>query len=215
VLFPVALIAGRRWRALLAAAVSGLVFTALGLAAFGPAAFLAFLHDLPQLRVIVDGGGLPWGQMPSPYVLLLSLRAAPDAAMLAQALAALGAALCVWRAWRDPHAPFEAKAAVLFAGAMLVSPYLFGYDLTWAAVAVAFLAILGLRDGFCRGEREILLAAWLAPVVLMPAFFLCRAQFGCLALILLLAAAMRRTARVPSPSPTPLSPGAPPAPDRP
>jgi hypothetical protein len=191
-LFPLALIAARRWQTLVAAALTATVFGAVSLAAFGMPTATAFLRDLPVLRDIVDRAGLPWAQMPSPYVLLLSLHAAPAAAMLIQAATALGAAICVWRAWSSAAAPFEAKAAALFAGSMLVSPYLFTYDMTWAAVAIAFLAILGLRDGFVRGEREILVAAWLAPVLVIPIFWLCGVQLGCAVMAMLLAAAMRR-----------------------
>jgi hypothetical protein len=200
-LFPLALIASRRWQALMTAAVTALAFTALGVAAFGPPTTLAFFHDLPQLRDIVDRAGLPWGQMPSPYVLLLSLHA-PSLAATMQALAAIGAAVCVWLAWRNDSAPFEAKAAALFAGSMLVSPYLFTYDLTWDAVAIAFLAMLGLREGFIRGERDMLAAAWLAPLALYPLYWLTGVQLGCAVLMMLLAAAMRRATR---PSSLPLT----------
>jgi hypothetical protein len=191
VLFPVALVAARRWQAIGAAALSATAFSALALAAFGPATALAFLHDLPTLHDIVDRAGLPWGMMPSVYVLMLSLHAPPGAAALAQGLAAFAAALCVWRAWRRPTVPFEAKAAVLCTASLLVSPYLFTYDLTWAALAIGFLAILGLRDGFGRFEREIIVAAWFAPLLLMPIFWVCGVQFGAVMSAVLLGAAMR------------------------
>jgi hypothetical protein len=194
-LFPVALIAGGRWQTVVSAALTAILLTALGVVAFGTPTALAFLHDLPSLRAIVDGGGLPWAQMPSPYVLLLSLRAPPFAAGLAQAAIALGAALVVWRAWRCGDAPFEARAAVLCAGSVLVSPYLFTYDLTWAALAIAFLAILGLREGFGRGERDILFAAWVAPLAFVPLYWAGGVQLGCAVPIILLAVAARRTNR--------------------
>src|SRR5439155_17915769 len=87
---------------------------------------------------------------------------------------------------------FEAKAATLLAGSLLVSPYLFYYDLTWAALAVGFLALLGLRTGFLRFEREILLLAWLAPALMPPVQMLSAVQLGFPALLLLLWAAQRR-----------------------
>jgi hypothetical protein len=197
VLFPLALVASRRWQALVSAAVTAVGFTALAVAAFGLPTTSAFLRDLTQLGDIVDRAGLPWGQMPSPYVLMLSLHAARLAAAV-QTLAALGAAICVWLAWRNEHASFEAKAAALFASSMLVSPYLFIYDLTWDAVAIAFLAILGLRGGFLRGEREVLVAAWVAPLALYPLYWLTGLQLGCAVLVMLLVAAMRRAMQPPS-----------------
>src|SRR5260370_20377970 len=109
--------------------------------------------------------------MPSPYIFALSLGAPASAAAVLQGAVALFAACGVWWGWRNRAAPFEAKAATLMAGSVLVSPYLFAYDLTWAAAAVGWLALLGLRTGFRRGEREVLLVAWLAPGM-MPAMYL-------------------------------------------
>lgn len=198
-LFPVALIAGRRWQTVASAALTAIVFTGVGVAAFGTPTALAFLHDLPSVGDVVDRAGLPWGQMPSPYVLMLSLHAPVVAAALVQAVAALAAAICVWHAWRRDAAPFEAQAAALLVGSLLVSPYLFTYDWTWLAVALAYLAILGLREGFGRFERDALFAVWLAPLALVPLFWLTGVQLGCVALAAMLAVAMRR-ATAPRPS---------------
>ena len=196
-LFPVALIASRRWQTTVAAAVTAILFAAISVVVFGTPTALAFLRDLPTLSAIVDGGGLPWGQMPSPYVLMLSLHGAAVVAGLAQTAAAFGAALCVWRAWRRPGGAVEAKAAVLLAASLLVSPYLFTYDLTWGALAIAFLVIAGLRDGFAAGERDLLFSAWLAPFVLAPLYWLLGVQFGCVVCIMLLILGMRRLRRFP------------------
>ncbi|HML10612.1 MAG TPA: glycosyltransferase family 87 protein [Stellaceae bacterium] len=200
VLFPLAFIAGRRWQALISAAVTATLFSLAGVAVFGLPTTLGFLRDLPTLRDIVDRGGLPWGQMPSPYVLLLSLGVPFVLAALAQGAAALAAAVCVWRAWRRDDVPFEARAAVLMVGSLLVSPYLFTYDWTWVAVALGFLAILGLRDGFRRHERDILFAVWVAPLALMPLYWLLKVQLGCVALAMTLAIAMKRVTAPPSSS---------------
>ncbi|HTZ37320.1 MAG TPA: glycosyltransferase family 87 protein [Stellaceae bacterium] len=196
-LFPVALVAARRWQALAAAALSATLFAGLGLAAFGGDTALAFLRDLPTLRDIVDRGALPWGQMPSAYVAALSAGAPPAVATVLQAVVALGAAFCVWRAWRSPATgspavAFEARAAVLLAGSVLVSPYLFTYDLTWVAAAIGCLVRLGLRDGFGRGERDVLFAAWLAPALMVPFYWMTGVQLGAAMLVLPLGAAMRR-----------------------
>jgi hypothetical protein len=111
-----------------------------------------------------------------------------------QAIVALFAGGCVYRAWRNPAAPFGAKAATLLVGAMLVSPFLFTYDLTWAALAVGWLALLGLRTGFLRWEREVLLLAWLVPMAMAPVHALTQVQLGFPALLLLLVVAVRRAA---------------------
>jgi hypothetical protein len=196
-LFPLALVAEGRWRSIAAAAATVLALVAASLALFGWADWAAFLHHLPLTMAMGEEGAVPWGTMPSPYVFALSLGAPAAAAGVLQGAVALFAAGCVWRAWRQPGAAFEAKAATLMAGSLLVSPYLFYYDLTWAALAVAWLATLGLASGFRRGEREILLFAWLAPAVMQPVHLATSVQLGFPAVLLLLVAAVRRAATAP------------------
>jgi glycosyl transferase family 87 len=196
VLFPLALLAEGRWRTIAAAAVTVLALVLASLLAFGWETWAAFLRHLPVTGAMGTMGAVPWGTMPSPYVFLLALGAPPHAATGVQAAVALFAAFCVWRAWRHKDAAFEAKAATLVAASLLVSPYLFYYDLVWAALAVAWLALLGLRTGFARGEREILLFAWLAPAVMPSLFALIPLQLGFPAVLLLLVAAVRRATQL-------------------
>lgn len=192
VLFPLALLAAGCWRSIAAAAVTVTAVVLASLAAFGWDTWAAFLHHLPVSEAMATLGAVPWGTMPSPYVFALAVGAPAPAAAGLQAAAALFAAICVWRAWRHKEAAFEAKAATLLAASLLVSPYLFYYDLTWAALAVAWLAMLGLKTGFRRGEREILLFAWLAPAVMPSVFALVPLQLGFPAVLLLLVVAVRR-----------------------
>jgi hypothetical protein len=192
VLFPIALAASHRWRAFASAAVTSVVFSAVSVAVFGWSTVDAFLHDLPLIRTLVDSGFLPWGMMPSPYVFALSLGSTAPIAMALQIATAAAAALCVWFAWRDREAPFEAKAAVLVIASLLVSPYIFYYDLTWAGLGIGWLAMLGLRCGFRPGERDILFVAWLTPWLMLMCQRVFHVQIGFPMLIALLALGMTR-----------------------
>jgi hypothetical protein len=60
--------------------------------------------------------------------------------------------------WRS-DLPFDLKAAALAVGAVLVTPYVFAYDLVVLAVPVAFLLRFGLARGFLRFEGLALAAA--------------------------------------------------------
>jgi hypothetical protein len=102
------------------------------------------------------------------------------------------AALCVWRAWRCPTAPFEARAAVLLSASLMVSPYLFSYDLMWAGLAVIWLCRLAGRSGSLPWEGMILLAAWIAPFLMAPVHWLAHVQIGVPVLLLLLVLATHR-----------------------
>jgi hypothetical protein len=197
VLFPLALLAEGRWRSIVAAAATVLALAAASLAAFGWTSWAAFLDHVPLTLAMGEQGAVPWGTMPSPYVFALSLGAPTIVGDALQGVVALFAAGCVWRVWHSREAPFEAKAATLVAGSLLVSPYLFYYDLTWAAAAVAWLALLGLKGGFLRGEREILLFAWLAPAFMPPVHLLTSLQIGFPAVLLLLIVAVRRAEMTP------------------
>jgi hypothetical protein len=193
VLFPLALMASGRWRSFGAAALTVAFIVAASLMAFGWDTAAAFLAYLPRMRAIVDNGWVPWGLMPSAYVFALSLGVPNWGAAALQAAVLCFAALCVWRAWRCPTAPFEARAAVLLSASLMVSPYLFSYDLMWAGLAVIWLSRLAGRSGFLPWEWVILLAAWIAPLLMAPLHWLAHVQIGVPVLLLLLVLAIRRT----------------------
>ena len=194
VLFPLALLAEGRGRSLAAAALTAILMGAASLVVFGWDTYAAFFAHLPLTQGMADRGGVPWGTMPSAYVFALSLGTSLHAAAGLQVLVALFAALCAWRAWRRPGAPFETRAAVLLTGSLLVSPYLFYYDLLWAALAVCWLALLGLREGFGRVDREVLLLAWLAPVLMVPTQWATGVQIGFPVVLALLMLAIGKAA---------------------
>jgi hypothetical protein len=58
--------------------------------------------------------------------------------------------------WRSRSVDFSLKAAALAAGTLLVTPYLFLYDLMVLAIAVAFFVRVGLDEGFARHELPAL-----------------------------------------------------------
>lgn len=192
VLFPLALLAEGRWRTIAAAGVTVLALVAASIVAFGWETWAAFLHHLPITQAMAEHGAVPWGMMPSGYVFALSLGAPVAAAWALQGAGAALAAGCVWRTWRNRAVGFEAKAATLIAGSLLVSPYLFYYDLLWATLAIGWLVMLGLRDGFRRGEREVFLFAFVVPALMPPVQMLTSVQLGFPAMLLLLIMAARR-----------------------
>lgn len=197
VLFPVALVAAGNWRAFIAAAITATLFVLISIWVFGGETLVAFIHDMPSAGRLIDDGIPPWG-MPSPYVSALVLNASRSVAAALQGIAALAAAAGVWLAWRSAATPFALRAATLAAGTLLVSPYVFYYDMTWTGLAVGWLALFAARTEFLRGEREILFAAWVAPLVMVPVCKLTGIQIGCVALVLLFAATLRRLNAAPS-----------------
>jgi hypothetical protein len=102
--------------------------------------------------------------MPSIFAQLRMVGLPPLLAYAGQAIGALCAAAALWQIWRRPT-PLALRAAALMLATFLVSPYVFDYDLAWLAFPIAWLTAHGLQHGWQRGERELLLAAWLLPAL--------------------------------------------------
>ncbi len=190
-LIPIALIFGRQWTAFAAATVTTLAFAVVSLLAFGVQDWLAFLANLEYATAVLEDGRLPWAKMPSIFATLRLLGTPVDWAYLAQILLALGAAVAVALVWWRP-VPLPLAAAVLTSGALLVSPHLNDHDLALLAVPIALLAWHAHQEGWHRGEREILVVAWLAPVITALVAEPTHLQVGFLCLLAIFALAVKR-----------------------
>jgi hypothetical protein len=159
-LAPVALLAARNWRALLATAASALLIAAATTAAFGFGAWRLFHANAGSHgRVVLEtmyGAGYPnWAAS-----VFWSARAfgAPDriayAIQTASALAAIGIA---WGYSRTMAERDERSTILICALSLLLSPYLYSSDMVAYSLGVALLAAR-------RGGPSLLLAClWLAP----------------------------------------------------
>ncbi len=191
VLLPLAFICLRAWPAFFAAALSALAFLGLSVAVLGVGTLDAFVGNLPLVRAILEAGWLPWAKMPT-FFAFASLLGAP--AVLAYALQALGAACaigCVVWIWRQP-VDYALKASALVTGTLLVSPYLFDYDLALLALPLAWLGMHGLRTGWRRGERTLLAMCWVSPVFIAPLTGAIHLQFAPFLQLALLLSILRR-----------------------
>ena len=156
VLFPLVLIATGRWRVVASAALTAAALAALAWLAFGTAPWLAMTQTLSTAnQLVLTDGGMGWGKLQSVFGLVRALGGGETLAWVVQGgLAVAIAAALVWL-WRG-DAPFELKAAALAVGTVLVTPYVFAYDLVVLAVPVAFLLRIGLAHGFMRWEASAL-----------------------------------------------------------
>ncbi|HEX6978889.1 MAG TPA: glycosyltransferase family 87 protein [Alphaproteobacteria bacterium] len=162
-LVPLALLCGRQWTAFCSASVTTLVFAGASVAVLGVEPWIAFFDNIPKVAPLLDNGWLPWVLMPSVYVGLRTIGLdAAHAYAIHIIVAAVVAGTVAW-VWRG-RAPLHLAGAVLAAGAVLMSPYLFHYDLALLAVPIAILAAEGIRQGRLVGENGILILAWLTPL---------------------------------------------------
>ncbi len=165
-LVPLALVCGRQWRALASAALTVPVFVGLSLLVLGSETMTAFLERLPIVAQWVAENRLPLNKMPTFFAFARLLGAPVSYAYAGHFAVALPVAAVVALIWyrhdpRDQALP----AAALTAGSLLISPYLFDYDLVWLALPLAWFAACAMRDGWRRGERAWLLAIWLLPAL--------------------------------------------------
>jgi hypothetical protein len=165
-LFPVALLAGRRWVAFAAAAATTLLLIALSLAVFGMATWQAFLGSVDKTNDVLLRGGSAWTKLQSAYAIVFQLSGSLRAALIAQVTTTLGLAAALAWLWAK-RAPFACKAAALAAASYLATPYAYIYDAPVLATAAAFLLRDGLERGFGRTSKVLIALA-----LLMPAGFL-------------------------------------------
>jgi len=193
VLIPLALLASRHWRALIATGVSGALFSAVSLAAFGPATWRAFFSNFAiTQKLVLDRGGIHFNTLQSIFGAVMMWGGSLSAGYAAQVIYALIAASAVIWVWKGER-PFAVKAASLSAGCLMVSPYLLQYDLVLLALPVAWLAMEGFEKGFLPYEKAVLVISWLLPRISLPMALMARIPLAPIVIIVLLAAILRRT----------------------
>lgn len=196
VLLPLALVAGRQWRALAGTVVSSLGLLALSLFVFGPDSFKAFLSASTLSRDLLLSGAHALKQQ-TVFAFVLALGGGPVGATLAQAAAAVGAGILVVRVWRG-SAGLLAKCSVLAAVTPLATPYLYIYDLAFWVIPIGWLAMEGARMGFLTWERLAIGLLFMAPLGQSFAG-IAGVNIGPIVSLALAACVMRRLQRSPSP----------------
>lgn len=165
-LFPVALISIGAWRILITAALTATAFTAIGTAILGTAALRGFLENLDDARLFLENGSQVWEKMPSVFAFARLLGTPVAWAYVAHFAFAVYAVFVVWSVWRHCQDQ-KLRGAALMTATFLISPYIFHYDLAWLAFPIAWLALSGMQNGWLRGEQEVLVVAWLLPILMV------------------------------------------------
>jgi arabinofuranan 3-O-arabinosyltransferase len=155
-LFPIALIAASQWRVFVSAAITAVALVFASWLAFGTESWQAFFHWMPMFsQAFLTEGRAPWGKMQSIFALVRYCGGSEQLGWVLQWIMSGVVAVLVALIWRS-RISYSLKAAALAAGTLLITPYLFLYDLMVLAIAVAFLVRIGLREGFRRDELAAL-----------------------------------------------------------
>jgi len=155
-LFPLVLIAASQWTVFLTAGIVATAMVLVSWLAFGSDAWQALFHWMPMFsQAFLTEGRAPWGKMQSIFALVRYAGGSEQLAWIFQWIMSGTVAVLLALMWRS-RISYPLKAAALAAGALLITPYLFLYDLLVLAIAVAFLVRIGLNQGFQRLELPAL-----------------------------------------------------------
>jgi hypothetical protein len=200
---PIALLAGRRWPALGAFAVTVAACTGLTLLLFGWETWDAFLHLTRTATQTFETGKVGFAGLVSLFGAVRIVGGSVPLAYGVQGLAAVAAAALAAFAWhRDLSLPV--RAMTLIAGSLFAAPIILFYDLLPMTVAIAWLAQDARRTGFLPWEKVALALIWLVPMASRSAGLAGAIPLGPVATIGLLLLVWRRTAldaaRMPMPA---------------
>lgn len=137
--YPFALLAAGRYKAVAAAALTGVWLVALAYHLFGWSVWEVFLDGVAVSRtVLMEQSEVGFGRIQSVFALVRLAGGPPMLAYALQAMVAGLVAVILVRVWRG-GAPYAAKAALALASSLLMSPFVLPYDLTALVPAAALL----------------------------------------------------------------------------
>jgi Glycosyltransferase family 87 len=192
VLIPIALVAGRRWSTIGAAAASVAALVAISFVTLGAGVWHAFADSMTFTQtVVLEQGGTGWEKIQSIFSAARMWGAGVHLAYAVQTtLTLLLAASLAWL-WQS-DAAFELKASALATASLLATPYVLDYDLVVLAVALAFFVHYGLDRGFRSYEISLLAAAWIVPLLSRGIAGVTGIPLGLLVLLALYGVTLRR-----------------------
>jgi arabinofuranan 3-O-arabinosyltransferase len=165
-LFPLALAAAGQWRTFTAAAVTACMLALASWIAFGTESWQAFFHGMPTFsHAFFTEGRVSFYKLQSVFGLVRLLGGSEALAWTLQWLTSASVVAGVVWLWRG-RADYALKAAGLATGTLLLTPYLFLYDMMVLAIPAGLLIRVGLVSGFRRNEL-----AWLAVAMALLVVF--------------------------------------------
>ena len=167
ILFPVVLVAGGHWRTFVSAAVTALGAFGVGVLAFGVESVQAWFNGMSLVGAAIDQDALPVYKFVTPYTSFRLLGLPETLSLVLHTCAALPVIWIVWTLWRRTDS-LPIRGAALVTATFIVTPYAADYDLAALAFPIAWITLTGLRDGWLRGDRNLLVAAWILPSITAP-----------------------------------------------
>ncbi len=163
-MIPVAMLAGGRWRTVIAAALTVAALVVLTGLVFGAEVWRAFLGSTGYgRRALLEGGDVAWHKFQTVYAAVRMWGGSLVLSYAVQAAIMLATAVALAWLWRS-RAAYPAKAAALALATILATPFAFDYDMMVLAPAIAFLALHGLAGNAGPYEKTALALLWTVPL---------------------------------------------------
>lgn len=152
-LVPLALLANGQWRTIAGGGVSALALAGFAALAFGLQVWSDWLAITQDAGSAIDSGLIGFGKMVGPFAGLRLLGVPGGIAFVVQGVISLAVATAavVTASWKRAFTP--GLAALVLAGAPLVTPFVLDYDLLLTGFPLAFLFAKARENGFADWER--------------------------------------------------------------
>lgn len=193
-LIPIALVAGRQWKAFVATGLSAAFLVGLSGLFFGWDTWRAFLTTFSGSGSVFAGGRIPFAGLVSVFGAARLTGLSVRASYIIQAAFALEATLTVGMIWHRGCSP-SVRFASLIAGTLLAIPVVLIYDLVLLAVAGCWLIKAGRGTRFLPWEKTGLLVAFLVPIFSRSVGLSLHIPVGPLAAVILLTLCLFRAWR--------------------
>ncbi len=162
-LIPFWLAGAGKWRAFLAAGMSGLALLLLSWLVLGLDTMLAYTTSWNASAAIMENADRAFYlRMATPFS-QLSLIAPTEIALAVNIASAIGMIILAFMSWNRFGGDALASGALVLAATALTSPYLFNYDLPFLILPILWLVREGLRQGFRPWEKLALVLLFAAP----------------------------------------------------
>jgi hypothetical protein len=161
---PFALLFRGAWKSIAAAALSATAISLASLLLFGAETWAGFFRGSALARETLESGLVDPAKMQSLFAGLRLWGAPLGVAYGLQLLLFLGVLAALALVARS-GADNRAQGAAMAAGALVSTPFLLDYDLTLAAIPLAWLFVEARRTGFLAWEKLVLAAAFILPLV--------------------------------------------------
>ena len=190
-LLPIALIAGKQWRAFAGAAAMVVTLAALSVLVFGIDAWQAFFDLSRGTSRTFQDGLVEFFLIVSPFSATRMLGGSVGLSYGVQAAITLTAMISVAIVWRR-NTRLPARAAVLISATMISLPVILFYDLTLAGVAIAWIMRDAASTGYRRWEKSGLVVVICAPLLAVGMAYAMKWPLGLIATVLLFILSVRR-----------------------